>query len=93
MDEALHAERIGARPDYAKRLHPMPEGPPPDGTMALAGGRLFAFDGGGVRLWSHAGFGPVTLLADDAELRLVTPPSIVAVLAAGYRPQWRLAAG
>ncbi len=39
MDEALHDQRIGPRPGYAKRLHPMPAGIPPDGTMALIDGR------------------------------------------------------
>jgi hypothetical protein len=91
MDAVLQAERIGPRPGYAKRLHPMPAGPLPDGTMALAGDRLLAFDRGDVRLWSHVGFGPAMPYPAGETLRLVTPPSIVAVLAAGYRPHWRLA--
>ncbi len=93
MDAVLQAERIEPRPGYAKRLHSMPDGTPPDGTMALSGGRLLAFDRGGVRNWSFAGFGPVRSWKPDADCAMVTPPAIVAVLAAGYRPHWRLAEG
>ncbi len=93
MDEVLHRERIGSRPDYAKRLHALPAGSLPDGTMLLLDGRPFAVDAGGIRAWSYSGFGPLMPKRRSDDIRLVTPPSIVGVLAAGYRPQWRLAAG
>lgn len=92
IDAVLHAERIGPRPDYGKRLHPMPGVRPPDGVMALIGGVAHAFDAGGVRRWSHEGFGPVLPWRPAVDDHLVTPPSIAAALGAGYRPAWRLAA-
>ncbi|ARR56288.1 hypothetical protein HY78_23935 [Rhizorhabdus wittichii DC-6] len=79
MDAVLHAERIG------HRAHPVP-GPPidlPDGTMVANAGAAFLLHGGLARRWTDRGYGPPEPLP-RAE-RLLTPPSTVAALRAGYR--------
>lgn len=82
MDAVLHAERIDGR---KRRLHPLP-GPVaslPDGTMVQAGGDSFLIAGGRPLRWSFAGYSPVDAVSDGAQL--LTPPSTVRALAAGYR--------
>lgn len=83
MDAALHAERLDAK---AKRLHPLPgaAGTLPDGTMLAAGGAAFLASGGKTYPWSPAGYGAAQDLPRDA--KLLTPPSTVRALGAGYRP-------
>jgi len=50
-----------------------------DGILGLlAGGRLLP--------WSFAGYLAPVALRPDAPVELLTPPSSVAALAAGYRP-------
>ena len=83
MDATLHAERLEHR---AKRLHPLPRpiGDLPDGTMVAAGGEAHLVAGGRLLRWSPAGYRP----ADPLPIceAMITPPSTVAALAAGYRP-------
>jgi hypothetical protein len=83
IDAALHAERLAGR---ARRLHVLtaPAAELPDGAMILQDDVPHLMLGGLARPWSLRGYGaPVTPL-DCA--RLITPPSTVAVLRAGYRP-------
>ena len=83
IDTVLHGERLAGRD---KRLHPLP-GPVlalPDGAMIAAGGEGYLVAGGGVRGWSAAGYGEAVPV--PAEVRLLTPPSTLRALAAGYRP-------
>src|SRR6202012_3682725 len=82
MDGVLHAERLEGR---AKRTHALPDVDLPDGAMALQAGAPHLVWQGLAYPWSHAGYGPPAELSADA--RLITPPSTVATLAAGYRPQ------
>jgi hypothetical protein len=80
MDAVLHRERLNGR---AKRLHPMPRALP-DGTMIAAGGGPFLMLGGKAYRWSFEGYEVVeTPPPPDG---LLTPPSTVAALSAGYRP-------
>lgn len=83
MDAVLHAERLDGR---AKRLHPLPCAPKDlsDGTMIADGGRAFLVRRDRLLEWSLEGYRPIT--SPPAGLRLLTPPSTVAALAAGYRP-------
>ena len=78
MDAVLHAERIEHR---RKKLHPI--GELPDGTMVAAGTEAYMSLGGRKRRWRLSGYGAPEDVAVD---RLITPPSIVAAFAAGYRP-------
>jgi len=83
IDAVLHAERL----DHGrKRLHPLP-GPIaslPGGTMVASGNRAFLLVEGRVVEWTTDGYRAIEgLPAIDG---LLTPPSAVAALAAGYKP-------
>jgi hypothetical protein len=82
IDRVLHAERLDGR---AKRLHPLPGVPAdlPDGAMVLQDGAPHLILDGAARSWSLRGYGPPGAVKGDA--LLITPPSTVAVLKAGYR--------
>ena len=85
IDRVLHAERLEGR---GKRLH-TPEGPIsalPDGTMIAAGHACYLIANGRVLQWSFAGYCAVDAAVRDAHL--LTPPSTVSALRAGYRPVW-----
>ncbi|GGI23392.1 hypothetical protein [Bradyrhizobium guangdongense] len=83
MDAALHRERLDRG---TKRLHalPVPLAELPDGAMVQQGERSFLVVQGRAFLWSAAGY-----VADTHELTepmLLTPPSTLRALSAGYRP-------
>lgn len=82
IDAVLDIERRDGR---AKRLHPLPGrlAALPDGAMVQSGDETFLVVGGDVRRWSFDGYRPATVPA--GEVRLVTPPSTLRALAAGYR--------
>jgi hypothetical protein len=85
MDLTLHRERV----DQARRqrTHRAPVGQLPDGVMVrAAGGAVGLLLGGRLRPWSFQGYrGPAAgQLPDVAEV--LTPPSTVAAIAAGYPP-------
>ena len=82
IDAVLHRERLAS----AKKLHPLPRALEklPDGTMVQAGEESFLIVGGKPLLWSPSGYRVVKGAIDDA--KLLTPPSTVHALAAGYRP-------
>jgi hypothetical protein len=83
MDAALHRERLQGR---CKRLH-VPTQPIeelPDGAMIAADGGAWLTAGGRPHHWSPAGYEALaTLMFVDG---LLTPPSTLAALMAGYRP-------
>ncbi len=83
IDRALHAERLDGR---RKRLHALAAPPAnlPDGAMVLHQGAPHLILDGRAFRWSHAGYGAPIAAPDRAEL--ITPPSTVAALRAGYRP-------
>lgn len=83
MDAVLHRERLDGR---GKRLHPLPQPVRslPDGTMIAAGGAAFLVVGGRPLRWRPDGYREAGAL--PAVDGLVTPPSTVAALSAGYRP-------
>ena len=91
LDVALHAERVDRR--RAKLTRPATLGQLPDGAMAShdAGPALVA--GGALLPWSLDGYGPPVRLDPDTTVTLLTPPSIVAALAAGYLPLVHPSAG
>jgi hypothetical protein len=82
MDEVLHRERLNGR---AKRLHalPMPLEKLPDGAMVLAGGESYLIARGRALLWSFDGYREAQGITNAM---LLTPPSALCALAAGYRP-------
>lgn len=85
IDRVLHRERLDGR---RKRLHdlPVPANRLPDGAMVAAEDATFLVASGRTLRWTPDGYEPATTL-DPADLRLLTTPSTVAALAAGYRPE------
>jgi hypothetical protein len=83
MDAVLHRERLEGR---KKRLHtlPMPPQQLPDGTMIQARTESYLIAQGRALLWSPGGYREVRSALADA--MLLTPPSTLRALSAGYRP-------
>lgn len=85
IDQILHAERLDGR---RKRLHELttPAAALPDGAMIFQAGAPHLILGGLARRWSARGYDAPTTPLNGA--RLITPPSTVAALRAGYQPQF-----
>jgi hypothetical protein len=84
MDTALHRERTDR---YRHKLsYPAPTAELPDGVMVRDGGEPGLFIGGRVRAWSFQGYGAPAPADPAARVEVLTPPSIVAAITAGYRP-------
>ena len=84
MDRVLHDERLDGR---AKRLHAMPAEDLPDGTMMSRDGAAFALRGAQLLRWTAHGYAE-GIARTRGVVDVLTPPSIVAILRAGYAPQW-----
>lgn len=86
MNRQLHAERVvpGTR---TRRTHPMPWSDLPDGVFALVDGVPSVVSDGHLVAWSHEGYGPRRPLPTRGTAEVITPPSTVAVLRAGYPVQ------
>ena len=84
MDAVLHRERLDRG---RKRLHPlpMPLADLPAGAMVQQGEDSFLVTRGRVLRWSPAGYADAQERLDDA--RLLTPPSALRALSAGYQPR------
>ncbi|MGH6673615.1 MAG: hypothetical protein ACRECV_16810 [Xanthobacteraceae bacterium] len=85
MDEALHRERLDGR---AKRLHRYPIDALPDGVVIAVGEGAFAIRGDALLRWTPAGYDGRSKRPSGTTVAVLTPPSVVAVLAAGYQPRW-----
>ena len=85
MDAILHRERLE---NGAKRLWDSPIERLPDGAMIERDGRAFALRGDAMLPWSFAGYGASQPRPRAGLARVLTPPSIVRALGAGYRPRW-----
>jgi len=84
LDATLHAERSEGR---SKRLHLRPARSLPDGAMLVLEGMPWAVRGDEIRLWSPAGY-RATRPRPQGDLPVLTPPTTLAALAAGYAPLW-----
>jgi hypothetical protein len=83
MDVTLHAERLDGK---AKRIHPAPHdlATLPDGTVVTASSEAFTLAHGRAFRWTERAYAPpVNLSKADGVL---TPPSTIAALRAGFRP-------
>ena len=83
IDAVLHAERLERG---GKRLHALPGRADdlPDGTVIAAAGEAYTLAAGRAFRWTaHAYEGPAEIPRASA---LVTPPSTLGALRAGYRP-------
>ncbi|QDL97026.1 hypothetical protein FLL57_06785 [Rhodopseudomonas palustris] len=108
IDATLHRERLDRRAKRLHPL-PCPIGELPDGAMVAdakrddAGGRDLAFAGtaylstrGGFLRWSFEGYQPAEVVVIDGlqdRLVLLTPPSTLRALEAGYQPALHPTAG
>lgn len=90
MDEILHDERLDGK---AKRLHRCKIDMLPDGAMITRDGQAFAVRCKKLMPWTPAGYGRPVPRPQNATVDVLTPPSILAVLAAGYTPLWHESAG
>ena len=83
IDAVLHGERLNGK---AKRLHAllMPLEKLPDGAMVRAGDDSYLILRGPALLWSFDGYRELKNPIRDAAL--LTPPSTLSALHAGYRP-------
>ncbi|MDE2377123.1 hypothetical protein [Bradyrhizobium sp.] len=81
IDRILHRERFAS----GKMLHPlpMPLEKLPDGAMVQSGQESLLVTQGRALSWSPAGYAPADGPLDDA--MLLTPPSTLRALLAGYR--------
>ncbi|HUI13473.1 MAG TPA: hypothetical protein VL048_08420 [Xanthobacteraceae bacterium] len=90
VDQVLHRERLDGR---AKRLHRRDIGDLPDGAFVSVDGEAFAVRGDALLPWTPGGYNARRDRPRGATVDVVTPPTIVAVLAAGYQPHWHPSAG
>ena len=83
IDAVLHRERLS---DGRKRLHPlaMPLEQLPDGAMVQQAGESYLIAQGRALQWSSASYRAAENALQDA--MLLTPPSTLRALSAGYRP-------
>jgi hypothetical protein len=83
IDAVLHQERLSGG---KKRLHPRttPLEQMPDGAMVQQGTESFLIAQGRALLWSPAGYRQASNAPQDS--LLLTPPSTLRALSAGYRP-------
>lgn len=80
MDAVLHSERTAPQ-NTLTAIDACP-----DGAMAQTGdGRMFAMRNGEALWWSPTGYG---IGPRPQHARLLTPPAMLEVLSAGYRPAW-----
>jgi hypothetical protein len=78
MDVVLHKERTDAQQKtvLARGM--------PDGVMMAQGDAAYLVKAGRLYRWSFHGYGAA--IENNTPLRLLTPPAIVKVFAAGYVP-------
>jgi len=82
FDRQLHAERkLGPQP---------PSDTLPNGAMVAFEGRAYAIRANKMLRWNFGGYDAATGVAQSA--KLLTPPSIIAILAQGYQPRWHASA-
>src|SRR3954469_2315314 len=84
MDAVLHAQRLDGR---AKRLHRRQVDRLPAGAVIALEEGAFAVRDGALLHWTASGYDTHKRLPRDA-VEVLTPPAILSVLAAGYRPRW-----
>jgi len=84
MDAVLHRERVGRM--RRQLTHRAAAGELPDGVMIRAGGGAGLWLAGRVWPWSFGGYGAPAKVSAPGAVEVLTPPSTVAAIAAGYRP-------
>jgi hypothetical protein len=85
MDEVLHAERLDGK---IKRTHRRALDTLPDGAMIALDGEAFAVRGKHLLRWAPQGYAGKRGRPRGIAVDVLTPPSMLKVLSAGYAPQW-----
>jgi hypothetical protein len=85
MDVVLHAERLDGK---QKRLHRRRIDDLPDGAMIALEDQACAVRGKHLLRWSPKGYDTPQPRPRGTQVDVLTPPSILRVLAAGYAPLW-----
>ncbi|MBA4782568.1 MAG: hypothetical protein H2045_05055 [Rhizobiales bacterium] len=87
IDLALHAERLERK---SKRTHLLPRDTLPSGAMIDHDGFHYALCGEAFLQWNSAGYAPEPhpVSRFPQMVKVLTPPSTLAVLRAGYQPVW-----
>jgi hypothetical protein len=83
IDEQLHAERLDPA-TRERRLHRSSYAELPDGAFVVHGGTPKLVRGGGLYTWSTGGYGAVAPRPATGEAVVITPPSLLTVLARGW---------
>ena len=86
MNRQLHGERI-VRGTRRRRTHAMPWADLPDGTFVTIDGASAVIVGDQLAPWAHDGYGAPGARPRRGVAEVITPPSTVAVLRAGYPVQ------
>jgi hypothetical protein len=89
MDALLHAERLNGTD---KRTHARALDGLPDGAMIVRDGSAFAVRGKRLLPWTPRGYGPAKRRPRGIGADVLTPPSMLRVLARGYAPLWHASA-
>jgi hypothetical protein len=90
MDQRLHTERLDGRD---KRMHRRNIDDLPDGAFVALEQGAYAVRGNSLLRWTPTGYDARKRRPRGAMLDVLTPPAILSVLAAGYRPRWHPSAG
>jgi hypothetical protein len=85
MDDVLHGERLKGR---AKRLYRRKIDALPDGAFIVLEDDAFAIRSEALLHWTPQGYDVRTPRPFGMTVDVLTPPAILAVLSAGYRPHW-----
>jgi hypothetical protein len=90
MDLVLHAERLDGRD---KRRHRRTIDGLPDAALIALAEDAYAVRGNTLLRWTANGYDARKLRPRGTTADVLTPPAVLGVLAAGYRPQWHPSAG
>ncbi|HEY4141903.1 MAG TPA: hypothetical protein VGM57_10845 [Pseudolabrys sp.] len=85
MDVVLHAERLDGK---QKCLHRRVIDDLPDGAMIVHDGEALALHGKHLLRWSPKGYDTPQPRPRGIQVDVLTPPSMLKVLVAGYMPLW-----
>ena len=85
IDAQLHHERLDPR-TRARRFHEATTDQLPDGAFVLVEGEACVLLGGRLLRWTPAGYDADLPQPPAGTATLITPPSLVALLAAGWQP-------
>jgi hypothetical protein len=86
INRQLHGERI-VRGTHRRRLHELPWAELPDGAFVLLENSPSVVVGDRLSIWTHRGYQGGRSRPRQGTARVITPPSTVAALRAGYPVQ------